>query len=68
MMLEREKFEKMFYRMLKTDTQEGIDRIPDRFLEYTFQVTTENIEFTALFENVCRMAFVEFYRTLFPED
>ena len=68
MTLEREKHLPMFDRMLKTDTQEGMEAIPDRFFDYTFQVTDTHIEFVGTFDNVCRAGFGEFYYSLFPKE
>jgi hypothetical protein len=67
MSLNRTEYEKLFDRMLKTETEEGLEKIPDRFFAYTLQITDEDIEFTGLFENVCRSAFVEFYYSLFSK-
>jgi hypothetical protein len=58
----------IFDRMLKTDTLEGFEKIPERFYEYTFEITDKDILFTGMFENVCRLGFAVFYETCFPES
>lgn len=47
----------------RNENDGGLEQIPSYYLEYSIEITDKELIVKALFENICRIALLEFYNT-----